>query len=37
MASLLAAAAEGTLDDADPTRADLIPLRGGDVDDPHED
>ncbi|HEX2771775.1 MAG TPA: M14 family zinc carboxypeptidase [Micromonosporaceae bacterium] len=37
MASLLEAAAEGTLDDADPARADLIPLRGPAVDDPHED
>lgn len=35
MASLLEAAAEGTLDDADPARADLIPLRGRSVNDPH--
>jgi hypothetical protein len=37
MASLLEGAAEGTLDDADAARADLIPLRGEDVDEPHED
>ena len=36
MASLLEAAAEGTLDDADPARADLIPLRGPSVDNPHD-
>ena len=37
MAVLLEAAAEGTLDDADPARADLIPLRGPSVDNPHDD
>jgi predicted deacylase len=37
MASLLEAAAEGTLDDADPARADQIPLRGEDVNNTHED
>ncbi|HEX6077143.1 MAG TPA: M14 family zinc carboxypeptidase [Micromonosporaceae bacterium] len=36
MASLLEAVAEGTLYEADPTRADLIPLRGDWVEDPHE-
>jgi hypothetical protein len=36
MAALLEAAAEGTLDDADPARADLIPLRGPSVDNPHD-
>ncbi|HEX2419934.1 MAG TPA: M14 family zinc carboxypeptidase [Micromonosporaceae bacterium] len=35
MASLLEAVAEGTLHQADPTRADLIPLRGDFVEDPH--
>ncbi|HET8661738.1 MAG TPA: M14 family zinc carboxypeptidase [Micromonosporaceae bacterium] len=37
MASLLEAAAEGTLDDADPARADLIPLRGEFVGNPDDD
>jgi hypothetical protein len=36
MASLLEAVAEGTLYEADPARADLIPLRGDWVEDPHE-
>jgi predicted deacylase len=36
MGVLLEAAAEGTLTQADPARADLIPLRGDPVDDPHE-
>ena len=30
------AVAEGTVYDQDPARADLIPLRGAPVDDPHE-
>ncbi|MGH3646551.1 MAG: M14 family zinc carboxypeptidase [Micromonosporaceae bacterium] len=37
MGSMLEAVAEGTVHDADPARADEIPLRGPGVGDPHDD
>ena len=36
MGAVAEAVAEGTVYDQDPARADLIPLRGAPVDDPHE-